>query len=142
MQDEILDEGPLRTPGDGGRGGGRRRGACVHPGHRKAPGPFGEISGAAFGNAKESRAGEEHPGEPDSDVSNRNGFFDELGENRGRSGPLPDSPLAAGDADKAWEAYAELEHELKEENAAPVGSPAPNDADPNRKHGEEPGRTS
>lgn len=85
---------------------------------------------------------EEHQEEPDSDVSNRKGTFDEPGENRGRSGPPPDSSLAADDADKAWEAYAELEHELKEENATHVGSPVPNDADPNRKHGETPERTS
>lgn len=59
---------------------------------------------------------------------------DEYGEHREQSGRPPASLLAGDNIDKAWEAYAELEHELKEENAAPDASLPPNDAAPNRKH--------
>ncbi len=76
---------------------------------------------------------EEHSDEPDSD---------EHGEYRKRSAPSPASPLADDDIEKAWETYTKLEHELKEESAIPGSATVPNDADPNRKHGEEPGRIS
>lgn len=59
---------------------------------------------------------------------------DEYGEHREQSGRPSASLLAGDNIDKAWEAYAELEHELKEENAAPDASLPPNDAPPNRKH--------